>query len=44
MKLAFYYLLALAPIVTVFLLLVIARRLAKQAMPLAYLVTIAIMV
>ncbi len=36
------YLLALAPIITVFLLLVIARRPAKQAMPLAYLVTAAI--
>ncbi len=39
MKLALYYLLALAPIITVFLLLVIARRPAKQAMPVAYLVT-----
>lgn len=37
-----YCLLALAPIVTVFLLLVIARRSAKQAMPIAYLVTAAI--
>ena len=37
-----YCLLALAPILTVFLLLVIARRSAKQAMPVAYLVTSAI--
>ena len=37
-----YCLLALAPILTVFLLLVIARRSAKQAMPIAYLVTSAI--
>ena len=42
MKLLLYYLLALAPIITVFLLLVIARRPAKQAMPVAYLVTAAI--
>ena len=42
MKLALYYLLALAPIITVFLLLVIARRPSKQAMPEAYLVTAAI--
>ena len=42
MKLLLYYLLALAPIITVFLLLVIARRPAKQAMPVAYLVTSAI--
>ncbi|MGB2924551.1 MAG: L-lactate permease, partial [Limnothrix sp.] len=42
MELAVYCLLALAPIVTVFLLLVIARRSAKQAMPIAYLVTAAI--
>lgn len=42
MELAFYCLLALAPIVTVFLLLVIARRSAKQAMPVAYIVTTAI--
>ncbi len=42
MELFFYYLLALAPIITVFLLLVIAKRPAKQAMPLAYLVTTAI--
>ncbi|MBE9045047.1 L-lactate permease [Pleurocapsales cyanobacterium LEGE 10410] len=33
------YLLSLAPILTVFLLLVIAKRPAKQAMPVAYLVT-----
>ena len=42
LELALYYLLALAPIITVFLLLVIARRPAKQAMPVAYLVTAAI--
>ena len=42
MQLVLYYLLALAPIITVFLLLVIARRPAKQAMPVAYLVTAAI--
>jgi len=42
MELAVYCLLALAPILTVFLLLVIARRSAKQAMPIAYLVTSAI--
>lgn len=42
MELAVYCLLALAPIVTVFLLLVIARRPAKQAMPIAYIVTSAI--
>lgn len=42
MELAVYCLLALAPIVTVFLLLVVARRSAKQAMPIAYLVTAAI--
>ena len=42
MKLFLYYLLATAPIITVFLLLVIARRPAKQAMPVAYLVTAAI--
>ncbi len=42
MESALYYLLALAPIITVFLLLVIARRPAKQAMPIAYLVTAAI--
>ena len=42
MKLLLYYFLALAPIITVFLLLVIARRPAKQAMPVAYLVTAAI--
>lgn len=39
MELAVYCLLALAPIATVFLLLVVARRSAKQAMPIAYLVT-----
>jgi lactate permease len=39
MELAVYCLLALAPILTVFLLLVIARRSAKQAMPVAYIVT-----
>ena len=39
---AVYYLLSLAPIITVFLLLVIARRPANQAMPFAYLVTAAI--
>ena len=44
MELALYSLLALAPIVTIFLLLVIARRPAKQAMPVAYLVTAAIAV
>ena len=42
MELAVYCLLALAPILTVFLLLVIAKRSAKQAMPVAYLVTSAI--
>ncbi len=42
MKLALYYLLASAPIITIFLLLVIAKRPAKQAMPIAYLVTAAI--
>ena len=39
MQLFLYYLLALAPIITVFLLLVIARRTAKQAMSIAYVVT-----
>ena len=39
---AVYSLLSLAPITTVFLLLVIAKRSAKQAMPVAYLVTAAI--
>ncbi|MBE9117105.1 L-lactate permease [Lusitaniella coriacea LEGE 07157] len=34
-----FYLLSLAPIITVFLLLVIARRPAKQVMPFAYFVT-----
>ena len=42
MELAVYCLLALAPIATVFLLLVIAKKSAKQAMPIAYLVTSAI--
>ncbi|WP_107668947.1 L-lactate permease [Cyanothece sp. BG0011] len=42
MKLLPYYFLALAPIVTVFLLLVVARRPAKIAMPITYLVTIVI--
>ncbi|HHP7232723.1 MAG TPA: L-lactate permease, partial [Xenococcaceae cyanobacterium] len=42
MELILYYLLALAPIITVFILLVIAKRAAKQAMPIAYLVTTAI--
>ena len=42
MGLTLYYLLALAPIFTVFLLLVIAKRPANQAMPIAYLVTVAI--
>lgn len=42
MELAVYCLLALAPIATVFLLLVIARRSAKQAMPIAFVVTSAI--
>ncbi len=42
MELIVYCLLALTPIATVFLLLVIARRPAKQAMPIAYLVTSAI--
>lgn len=37
-----YFLLAVAPITTIFLLLVIARQPAKQAMVIAYLVTIAI--
>ena len=39
---AVYYFLSLAPILTVFLLLVIAKRPAKQAMPVAYLATAAI--
>ncbi|WP_041620526.1 L-lactate permease [Stanieria cyanosphaera] len=42
MELVVYGLLAFAPIITVFLLLVIARRSAKQAMPVAYIVTSAI--
>ena len=37
-----YSLIALIPIATVFILLVVARRPAGQAMPLAYLVTVAI--
>lgn len=37
-----YYLLSLVPIIIVFLLLVIAKRPAKQAMPFAYLITAAI--
>ncbi|MGB3493149.1 MAG: L-lactate permease [Elainellaceae cyanobacterium] len=37
-----YFLIAVIPIATVFLLLVVARRPAGQAMPLAYFVTIAI--
>ena len=43
MQVAFYFL-SLAPIITVFLLLVVARQPAKQAMPWAYLVTAAIAV
>ncbi len=39
MKLLPYYFLALAPIITIFLLLVVARRSAKVTMPIAYLVT-----
>jgi lactate permease len=39
MQLALYSLLALAPILTAFLLLVVANRPATQAMPVAYLVT-----
>ena len=39
MQLAIYSLLALAPILTAFLLLVVANRPATQAMPVAYLVT-----
>ena len=39
MQILLYYLLPSAPIITVFLLLVIARRTAKQAMSVAYLVT-----
>ncbi|MBD0337561.1 MAG: L-lactate permease, partial [Cyanobacteria bacterium Co-bin13] len=37
-----YFLIALLPILTVFLLLVVARRPASQAMPGALLVTVAI--
>lgn len=39
MLLALYSLIALIPITTVFLLLIIAKRPATQVMPLAYLVT-----
>ena len=39
MQLALYSLLALAPILTAFLLLVVANRPATQAMPVAYLMT-----
>ncbi len=39
MNLLPYYFLALAPIITIFLLLVVARRSAKITMPIAYLVT-----
>ncbi len=42
MKITLFYLFALAPIITIFLLLVIAGRPAKLAMPIAYLVTTAI--
>lgn len=42
MQLLIYSLVALIPIATVFLLLVIARRPAGQAMPIAYLVTVGI--
>ena len=42
MALLLYSLIALLPIATVFLLLVIARRPAGQAMPMAYLVTVGI--
>lgn len=42
MELAVYCLLALALIITLFLLLVIAKRPTKQAMPMAYVVTSAI--
>ncbi len=42
MALILYSLIALLPIATVFLLLVIARRPAGQAMPIAYLVTVGI--
>ena len=42
MELALYSLLALAPILTVFLLLVVAKRPASQVMPVTYLVTAAI--
>lgn len=42
MVLLFYSLIALLPIATVFLLLVVARRPASQTMPIAYLVTVSI--
>ncbi|MEL6927531.1 MAG: L-lactate permease [Cyanobacteria bacterium J06600_6] len=42
MELTLYYLLAFAPIFTVFILLIIAKLPASRAMPIAYLVTIAI--
>jgi lactate permease len=42
MDLFLYSLIALVPIATVFVLLVVARRPAGQAMPLAYLVTVAV--
>ncbi len=42
MNLAIYSLLAFAPILTAFLLLVVANRPATQAMPIAYLVTVVI--
>ena len=42
MTLALYSVLALIPIITIFLLLVIARRPASQVMPVAYIVTVAI--
>lgn len=42
MAITIYDLLALAPILTIFLLLVIAKRLASQAIPVAYLSTAAI--
>ena len=42
MTLALYSLLALIPIITIFLLLVIARRPASQVMPVAYIVTVTI--
>lgn len=39
---SFYSLIALLPIATIFILLVLARRSASQAMPIAYLMTLAI--